>query len=140
LVRPHEVTGFDDSEQPRAMETVIGAAGATPVAWNMAVECCGGAFSISRTRSVVRLGRRIIADARAHGAEAIAVACPLCHSNLDLRQAAMTQRGEEPLPVLFITQLVGLALGLSEAELGIPRHFVDAHPLVAELAAQAGDA
>ena len=134
LVRPPEATGFDDPEQPQTMETVIAAGGATPVAWNMAVECCGGAFSISRTSSVVRLGRRIVADARAHGAEAIAVACPLCHSNLDLRQAAMTRRGEEPLPVLFITQLVGLALGLSEAELGIGRHFVDAHPLLAGLA------
>lgn len=140
LVRPHEVTGFDDSEQPTAMEAVIAAAGATPVGWTMAVECCGGAFSISRTSSVVRLGRRIVTDARAHRAEAIVVACPLCHSNLDLRQAAMTKRGEEPLPVLFITQLVGLALGLSEAELGIGRHFVDAHPLVAELAAEAGGA
>jgi heterodisulfide reductase subunit B len=119
------------------METVIGAAGASPVAWNMAVECCGGAFSISRTQSVVRLGRRIVADARAHGAQAIAVACPLCHTNLDLRQAAMTGRGEEPLPVLYITELVGLAVGLSPAELGIKRHFVDATPLLAGLVAQA---
>jgi heterodisulfide reductase subunit B len=135
LVRPPEATGFDDPEQPSTMEKIIAAAGATPVRWNMAVECCGGAFSVSRTSSVVRLGRRIIADARAHGAEAIAVACPLCHSNLDLRQAAMMQRGEAPLPVLFITQLVGLALGLTEGELGIRRHFVDAEPLLATLAA-----
>jgi len=137
LVRPNEVTGFDDAEQPTTMEAVIGAAGASPVAWNMAVECCGGAFSISRTQSVVRLGRRIVADARAHGAQAIAVACPLCHTNLDLRQAAMTGRGKEPLPVLYITELVGLAVGLSPAELGIKRHFVDAAPLLAELAGKA---
>jgi heterodisulfide reductase subunit B len=140
LVRPSETTGFDDPEQPATMETVIAACGSVPVQWNMAVECCGGAFAISRTSSVVRLGRRIIADARAHGAEAIAVACPLCHSNLDLRQAAMTRRGEEPLPVLFITQVVGLALGLSEEELGIRRHFVDAQPLLAALAGPAEDA
>ena len=135
LVRPPEATAFDDPEQPQTMETVIAAAGATPVRWNMAVECCGGAFAISRTSSVVRLGRRIVADARAHGAEAIVVACPLCHSNLDLRQAAMTRRGERPLPVLFITQLVGLALGLGEEELGIRRHFVDVRPLVTALGA-----
>lgn len=137
LVRPSEVTGFDDAELPTTMETVISAAGASPVAWNMAVECCGGAFSVSRTASVVRLGRRIVADARAHGAQAIAVACPLCHTNLDLRQAAMTGRGEEPLPVLYITELVGLAVGLSPAELGVGRHFVDASPLLADLAARA---
>lgn len=137
LVRPNEVTGFDDAEQPATMETVISAAGASPVAWNMAVECCGGAFSISRTQSVVRLGRRIVNDARAHGAQAIAVACPLCHTNLDLRQAAMTARGEEPVPALFITDLVGLAIGLSPGELGLARHFVDTEPLLASLAAAA---
>lgn len=140
LVRPPEATTFDDAEQPRTMEAVITAAGASPVPWSMAVECCGGAFAISRTSSVVRLGRRIVDDARAHGAEAIAVACPLCHSNLDLRQAAMTRRGDKPLPVLFITQVVGLALGLSEEELGIRRHFVDAQPLLAALGAPAEDA
>jgi heterodisulfide reductase subunit B len=140
LVRPHEVTGFDDAEQPSSMETVIAACGASPVAWNMAIECCGGAFSISRTASVVRLGRRIVNDARDHGAQAIAVACPLCHTNLDLRQAAMTDRGDKPLPVLFITELVGLAVGLSATELGVARHFVDAAPLLTSLAAaQAGD-
>jgi len=137
LVRPPEVTGFDDPEHPSTMEDVISACGATPVAWNMAVECFGGAFSISRTSSVVRLGRRIIADARRHGADAIVVACPLCHSNLDLRQAAMQLRGEDPMPILFITQLVGLAIGVPEQKLGMDRHFVDTRPLFARLDARA---
>jgi heterodisulfide reductase subunit B len=135
LVRPAEVTGCDDPERPRTMETVIAASGATPVAWNMAVECCGGAFSISRTASVVRLGRSIIRDARRCGADAIVVACPLCHSNLDFRQAAMARGGEQPMPILFITQLVGLALGLPDTSLGLARHFVDTAPLLARLAA-----
>ena len=65
------------------------------------------------------------------------VACPLCHSNLDLRQKAMTARGEEPLPVLFLTQLVGLALGLPAAALGLDRHFVDTEPFIARLVEQA---
>ena len=112
LVRPAEVCGFDDPEDPVSMDEVINASGAEAVDWNFKVECCGGAFSVSRTASVVRLGRAIIEDARAHGAEAIVVACPLCHSNLDLRQKAMMERGEEPMPVLFVTQVVGLALGL----------------------------
>ena len=137
LVRPAEVTGFDDAEQPSTMEAVISACGATPVRWNMAVECCGGAFSISRTSSVIRLSRGIIRDARANGADAIVVACPLCHSNLDFRQAAMAMRGEEPMPVLFISQLVGLALGIPEKRLGLARHFVDARPLLAKAQATA---
>ena len=137
LVRPVEVCGYDDPEDPVSMDEVINASGAEAVDWNFKVECCGGAFSVSRTASVVRLGRAIIEDARAHGAEAIVVACPLCHSNLDLRQKAMMERGEEPMPVLFVTQVVGLALGLPAAELGLDRHFVDTEPFIRRLVEQA---
>ncbi len=119
------------------MDEVIAACGADAVDWNMKVECCGGAFSVSRTNSVVRLGRAIIEDARRNGAEAIVVACPLCHSNLDLRQKAMMARGEEPMPVLFITQVVGLALGLPASALGLDRHFVDTEPFIRRLVEQA---
>ncbi len=137
LVRPPEVAGADDPEAPTSMDTVIAACGADAVDWNMKVECCGGAFSVSRTSSVVRLGRAIIEDARRNGAEAIVVACPLCHSNLDLRQKAMMARGEEPMPVLFVTQVVGLALGLPVAELGLDRHFVDTAPFIRRLVQEA---
>ncbi|MBE3034780.1 MAG: CoB--CoM heterodisulfide reductase iron-sulfur subunit B family protein [Actinobacteria bacterium] len=139
LVRPFEVCGYDDPEQPTSMDEVINACGGGDVDWDMKVECCGGAFSVSRTASVLRLGRAIIENARSHGAEAIIVACPLCHSNLDLRQKAMAQRGEEPMPILFVTQMVGLALGLSPVDLGLGRHFVDTEPLIARLVQQAAE-
>lgn len=139
LVRPFEVCGYDDPEQPTSMDEVINACGADDVDWDMKVECCGGAFSVSRTASVLRLGRAIIENARSHGAEAIIVACPLCHSNLDLRQKAMAQRGEEPMPILFVTQMVGLALGLAPVDLGLSRHFVDTEPLIARLVQRAAD-
>jgi heterodisulfide reductase subunit B len=140
LVRPAEITGFDDTEQPSGMDDVIRACGARPVSWNMAVECCGGAFSVSRTSSVLRLSRAIIDDARRAGADAILAACPLCHGNLDFRQSAMSLRGEPPMPVLYITQLVGLALGLPPEKLGLERHFVDTQPLFARLAREADKA
>jgi heterodisulfide reductase subunit B2 len=127
LVRPHQVTGFDDAEQPSSMEALARLCGATPVAWNMAVECCGGSFSVCRTGSVIRLGRAIIDDARRAGAQAILVACPMCHSNLDFRQAAMRIEGP-PLPILFVTDLVGMAIGLAPESLGLQRHFVPAGP------------
>jgi heterodisulfide reductase subunit B len=133
LVRPVEVCGYDDPEQPTSMDDIVSVCGGDPVDWDMKVECCGGSFSISRTASVVRLGRAIIENARAHGAEAIVVACPLCHSNLDLRQAAMVERGAEPMPILFITQVAGLALGLSPVDLGLGRHFVDTEPFLSGL-------
>lgn len=125
LVRPARVTGAVEPEQPTSMENLARLCGASPVSWNMAVECCGGSFSVCRTGSVIRLGRAILEDARRAGAEAIVVACPMCHSNLDFRQAAMRLEGQ-PLPVLFLTELVGLAIGLPAATLGLPRHFVAA--------------
>ena len=137
LVRPPELAGGDDPERPMFLDEVVEACGAEAVDWNMKVECCGGAFSVSRTSSVLRMGRAIIEDARRAGAEALVVACPLCHTNLDLRQKAMESRGEPKMPVLFITQVVGLALGLSPGSLGLKRHFIPTEPLLADLAVRA---
>jgi len=137
LLRPAEVTGFDDPEAPTSMEDVVRATGATPVDWSMRLECCGAGMSLARTASVVRLGRAIIDDARRAGADAIVVACPMCHSNLDFRQAAMTRRGDAGIPVVYLTELVGLALGVAAADLGLGRHFVDTAALVARATAPA---
>jgi len=141
LVRPAAVTGFDDVEMPSSMETAVAACGATAVDWRMKLECCGGGFSMSRTASVLRLGRAIIDDARAAGAHAIAVACPMCHSNLDFRQSAMS-RGDDgkEMPILFITQLVGLGIGIAPEELGLKRHFVDTAPVMQQIASPAAAA
>lgn len=135
LVRPPEVTAFDDPEQPSTMEGIVRAVAAVPVAWPMATECCGAGLTMARTESVLRLGRRILEAARRANAAAVVVACPMCHSNLDFRQEAMTRRGESPMPVLFITQLVGLALGLDDQKLGLQRHFVDTRAFAEELRA-----
>ncbi len=140
LLRPHKVTGFDDPEQPESMEALVRAVGAQPVAWNKRVECCGAGFSLARTGSVIRLGRGILDDAAAAGADAVVVACPMCHSNLDMRQAAMNrkQRGLPELPVLYATQVVGLAMGLDPSSLGLQRHFVSAQALVERILALPG--
>ncbi len=131
LVRPPEICNFDDPEAPSSLEKVVSATGADPVNWDMALECCGGGFSLSRTASVVRLSRSILHSARSAGAQALAVACPMCHSNLDFRQQAINKRGNErPLPVLFISQLVGLSMGIDPARLGLSRHFVSPEPIL----------
>lgn len=132
LLRPHEVTQFDDPEQPTSMETIVSAIGATPVKWNKRIDCCGASLALSRTNSVIRMGRAILEDAKKAGAELVIVACPLCQANLDLRQAAMAASTgvSLDLPVLYITQLAGLALGLSSEELGLERHLVSAQKLV----------
>jgi heterodisulfide reductase subunit B len=135
LVRPPEICKFDDPESPSSMEDIAAAAGATPVKWDMALECCGGGFSLSRTASVVRLSRAILRSARKAGAQAVVVACPMCHSNLDFRQQAINRRNRQdaaadPMPILFLSQLVGLGLGLAPARLGLKRHFVSPEPVL----------
>jgi heterodisulfide reductase subunit B len=137
LVRPPAVCGFDDAEAPSSLESIVSATGATPVKWNMALECCGGGFSLSRTASVVRLGRLILQAARDAGAQVMVVACPMCHSNLDFRQRAMKERGglSESMPILFLSELVGLSLGLDPSRLGLSRHFVSPQPLLDRIGA-----
>ncbi len=127
LVRPAAITKFDDAEQPVSMEKIVESTGAHTVDWNYKVECCGAAHSIARRDIVVDLSKNIIDDARAHGANVLAVACPMCHTNLDMRQRAMRRKypGHEDFPVLYITELIGLALGMDEKELGIDLHYID---------------
>lgn len=127
LVRPAAITKFDDAEQPTSMEKIVESTGAKTIEWNSKVECCGAAHSIARRDIVVDLSKSILDDAKEHGANVMVVACPMCHTNLDMRQRAMkrTYTGHEDFPVLYITELIGLALGMNEKELGIDLHYVD---------------
>jgi heterodisulfide reductase subunit B len=86
---------------------------------------------MARTGSVVRLGRAILEDARRAGAQVIVVGCPMCQSNLDMRQTAMAHHESAPfnIPIVYVTQLVGMALGCDPRKLGLSRHFVDTAPL-----------
>jgi heterodisulfide reductase subunit B2 len=126
LVRPHEILKFDREEDPQTLDVLMLKAGATPIDWAFKTECCGAGLSVSRTSSVGRLSGKIMEDARDRGAEAIIVACPMCHSNLDMRRDAInTFLGEKiDIPVLYITQAIGLAVGVDRKALGLQRHFV----------------
>ncbi len=126
LLRPSDITHFDDAEQPTSMEELIKLTGAKPVEWNFKVECCGAAHSIARKDIVVDLSKKILDDAVAHGANVMVVACPMCHTNLDMRQKAIKKEYPEhkEIPVLYLTELIGLALGMDEKELGINLHTV----------------
>ena len=113
LSRPPEIVAFDNPEHPTCMDDLVAAAGAEPVAWPYKTECCGASLSMTRSDVVSRLGHKLLSMARQAGAECIAVACPLCQVNLDLRQAdAAKAHGELPqTPVLYITQLLGWPWG-----------------------------
>jgi len=128
LSRGDGIVEEDDHERPAAMDEAIRAAGCEVVEWNFATECCGGGFSMSMTEAVVRLATDILADARAAGADLVVTGCPMCHSNLDMRQLriAPAALGSRPMPVLYLTELLGLAAGLDPKALGLDRHFSDA--------------
>lgn len=127
LVRPSAITNFDDAEQPSSMEELLGKFGVKSVDWNYKVECCGGAHSIARKDIVVDLGEKILKDAEHNKANVMVVACPMCHSNLDMRQLNMKRKFDDhkDFPVLYITELIGLALGYTPRELGIDLHFIE---------------
>jgi len=126
LVRPHEILKFDREEDPQSIDELMLKIGATPIDWAFKTECCGAGLSVSRTSSVGRLSGKIIGDAHDRGAEAVVVACPMCHSNLDMRRDAINSfLGEKvDIPVLYITQAIGLAVGIDRKELALQRHFV----------------
>ena len=133
LTRPPEVVAFDDPENPTCMDDLVAALGAEPVRWPYKTECCGASLSISNSQVVSRLGQKLVAMARQADAQCIVVACPLCQLNLDLRQAdaRKTDAGLPETPVLYITQLLGLALGLKAAEVGLDALSVPADSLFA---------
>ncbi len=132
LSRPPRIVAFDDPENPSCMEDLVEAIGAEPVAWPYRTECCGAGLSLTHTDVVCRLSHRILSMARSAGAECVAVACPMCQTNLDLRQAdaASTLGPIPPTSVPYITQLVGLAFGLAPRELGLRALSVSPIPLL----------
>ncbi len=126
LVRPHDVLDFDRAEDPQSMDNVMKSLGADPIDWPFKTECCGAGMSVSRTDIVGRLSGRIVKEASDRGAEAIIVACPMCHSNLDMRRPAIEKAMEEKIdiPVIYISQAIDMVMGKNEDETGIKRHFV----------------
>lgn len=126
LVRPPEATGFDDPENPTILESLIDVIGGTNVEWSGKVDCCGGMQNLTRTEITVRRSAEVIEMAQAAGAECIAVACPMCQISLDVRQADMQKLlGKKyDMPVVYITQLLGITLGLLPKELGFDKLMV----------------
>lgn len=133
LSRPPQVVAFEDNpEQPTLMDQLLRLAGADPVSWWGKTDCCGASLAISQPQLVETLVGRIVSAARYAGATALVTACPLCQSNLDTRQSS----GQEMMPVFFITELLGLALGLAGADKWLRRHMCDPQPALTGLGSQ----
>jgi heterodisulfide reductase subunit B len=134
MVKPAQVARFDDPENPSSMDRILSVLGAEVLDWDFKTECCGASLSLSETEKVLELSGRLLREARWRGADAIVVACQLCQSNLDMRQEEILRREEkkQTLPVLYLSQLMGLAFGLPARELGFNSHLVDPLPALAE--------
>ncbi len=134
LVRPGKILQFDDEEDPTSMDELITALGGTPVQWSSKTECCGGSHAIPMKGIVLDLVKKILDSARIAGANCIAVACPLCQANLDMRQEQINKKYKTnfKFPILYITQLLGLALDIPIKNLGLSSQFISPAELLKE--------
>jgi heterodisulfide reductase subunit B len=126
LTRPPGLVHFDDPEHPSSMETILKALGAATVTWNFQTECCGAGMTMANEDTVLELSHKILTDAAAHGANCVVTVCPMCHVNLDMKQADIERRHSvrHDMPIYYLSDLVGRALGIAEETLGVDRHFV----------------
>ncbi len=140
LTRPATFARFDDPENPVSMDRLIEATGATVPDFPYKTECCGATYGVTRNEIVCKLGGRILDMAARLGAEIVAVACPLCQQNLDLRQGQLDRYWKRTfgLPVVYFTQVIGLALGIDPKTLGLDELFVNADCLLDDLAGSDG--
>ena len=118
LLRPPGEMKLDDPNRPSIMENLLTKLGCTPVEYPARTQCCGSYLSVSSSEPSETLARDIIRSARNSGAKAIAVSCPLCKYNLESgRKHVGTDAAEDYMPIVYFTQLLGLALGLDPQQL-----------------------
>ncbi|MCL5025506.1 MAG: heterodisulfide reductase-related iron-sulfur binding cluster, partial [Chloroflexi bacterium] len=110
LTRPPEVTGADHAENPQKMDRLLRRLGAEVLDWSYKTECCGASLMLTEPGAALPLAERLLREAQAVGAQAIAVACPFCHGNLDQHQEEMAGRlgRRYDMPIFYFTQLMGL--------------------------------
>jgi heterodisulfide reductase subunit B len=128
IVRPQKEK--EDVEQPQFFEDILSAIGATPVNYPLKMRCCGGSLIISSRTAALGMVRNLLQSAVDNQTTVIATACPMCQVNLEVYQQQVNEEfgTNFSVPVLYFTQLVGLALGIPQKKLGIGKEFVDSMP------------
>lgn len=135
LVRPAEFCFCDSVENPTDLDRFLEALGVEVRPWSFKTDCCGGSLSLSRTDIVEKLVNRLFTRAEEAGANCIVAACPMCVANLEMRQKPGRFSFEvvHHLPVLYFTELLGLAMGLDGARKWLSSHLIDPGPLMDEM-------
>ena len=130
ILRPRK--DHEDVEQPQFFENLVSAIGAVPVNFPLKLRCCGGALLITNRKAALSMVRNLLQSAVTSGADVIATACPLCQVNLECYQKQVNQEfgTEFSMPVMYFTQLVGLAMGIPAKQLGIGTELVSAKPVL----------
>jgi heterodisulfide reductase subunit B len=134
VLRPPDEVAYDDPDNPRSLDDLMAALGATPVDYPHKNECCGAYLAIKAPDVTREMVYTVLRSARTAGAEVVVTNCPLCQFNLDKQQLEIRKlyASYQPIPVLYFSQLMGLALGLDASDYGWARHYVDAQPLLSE--------
>ena len=126
---------FDTCEYPVSMDEILKNAGVDVLDWSYKTACCGAALSLTKTEIILKLIHDIFENAKEVGADAIAVACPLCHSNLDMRQDESNKSFSTDfnIPILYFTQVLGLAFGLTPEDLSLHTHLAETDELLSKI-------
>jgi len=134
ILRPGKAPAEENA--PHFFEDLLTAIGAAPMDFPLRDRCCGGSLIITHRRAALSMVYALLRDAEEHGAEVIATVCPLCQVNLECYQRHVNRLfgTRFALPVLYFTQLVGLALGIPERRLGIGTELISPAPLLARTA------
>lgn len=136
ILRPASVLKLDDPENPKILDDFLATLGCDVVDFPFKVECCGSYQIVNQEVKDVVLGcsYNILNSAVKNGAEAIALTCPVCYFNLDKKQEEMAQKFSDfkPIPILYFTELLGLALDVDKKLFDFEKHFIDPRPLLIE--------
>ncbi|KCZ70532.1 heterodisulfide reductase, subunit B [Candidatus Methanoperedens nitroreducens] len=131
LTRPEN--RFDSPENPVSLDNLIISLGAEPVKYYYKTKCCGGPILLTNEDIALGLAKELLVVAKESGADCMVVTCPMCHLQLDAKQRAVESKYNIrlDLPVIYFTQLIGLAMGLAPSELGMNKHLVSTDKLIA---------
>ena len=126
-VRPPKVTGVREYENPQHMDRLMKVLGADPVPWCYKTDCCGASLVMTRTDIVKKLNDRLLSMAMEAEADCLVTGCPMCQANLDTRQEELEKETGKKynLPILYFTELIGLALGHKDVKKWFHRHITD---------------
>lgn len=124
LVRPY--TDFDDPDYPMTLDILMEAIGATPVDYSSKTRCCGGSLTGTIEEVGLRLNYILLKEAKRKGADVMVTICPLCQFNLEILQGKIIRKykDEVKIPILYFSQLMGLALGIPKEDLGFSRSII----------------